>query len=237
MYFKQIAAASLFALVGTASAGGPIVLPPGGGYGGGVPAAAVGPSSAPAAPAPSSSMSTMPTMMPVGTPAAPGTPAVTGQVHTVWVGNGNFTFAPRNVQAAPGDRIDFIWNGTIPHSVSQSTKAELCSMKAAGFDSGVKAVNNNTFSIMVNDTAPLWFYCAVPNHCMGKMMYGAVNFPTNATFPTPAAAPSGSMASGMPMPTDGASANATKTSNAASLSVMSGSVVLAGSLALGALLL
>lgn len=201
----------------------------------GAPAAGAPAAGAPAAPSAPAVPVASPSTVPVGTlPPAPaaGVPAAaTGKVFTVMVGNGNFTFIPKNFMASVGDTISFVWTGG-NHSVVQSTKADLCTKK--GPDAFASGSHGPPFSwnITVNSTDPLWYYCGVPNHCQGKGMYAAVNFPADQAFPTPAGAPGAAgNATG-----NGTSTDAPK-SAATSLTSMSTSALLAGALALGAFLL
>lgn len=71
------------------------------------------------------------------------------------------------------------------HSVTQSSFAGPCSFKDGGFDSGFMPVAANvtdnlpTYTIQVNDTQPIWVYCAqaagLPaSHCGAGMVF-AVN--------------------------------------------------------------
>jgi len=204
----------------------------------GTPAPAAGtPAPAASSPAvPVASPSTVPvgTLPPAPTTGAPaaGVPAAgTGKVFTVMVGNGNFTFIPKNFMASMGDTINFVWTGG-NHSVVQSTKADLCTKK--GPDAFASGAHTPPFSwnITVNTTDPLWYYCGVPTHCQQKGMYAAVNFPLDQTFPTPA----GSSGAAGNATGNGTSTDAPK-SAATSLTSMSTSALLAGALALGAFLL
>ncbi|THH32000.1 hypothetical protein EUX98_g2172 [Antrodiella citrinella] len=118
-----------------------------------------------------------------GSPAA--TPAsLTGNVHTVVVGNANGSLIfdpPFLTDIPPRDTISFEFHQK-NHSVTQSNFAAPC--LKAGLDSGFMAVADNatefpTFNVTVNQTAPLWFYCrqhtpAGASHCGAGMVF-AVN--------------------------------------------------------------
>jgi len=112
--------------------------------------------------------------------------AVAQQVHDVQVGNANGTFAysPEAISAQPGDQVVFHFNPK-NHSVTQSSFAGPCTPKDGGFNSGFMPVAANvtdnfpTYTITVNDTQPIWVYCAQAantpgSHCGAGMVF-AVN--------------------------------------------------------------
>jgi plastocyanin len=110
--------------------------------------------------------------------------AAEGVVHTVTVGgNGLLTYDPPFVQAAVRDTIQFVFAAK-NHTVTQSSFGAPCRKLAAtsttgqvGFDSGFvpgAADGSATFSVTVNDTAPIWVYCRQTGHC-GQGMVFAVN--------------------------------------------------------------
>ncbi|OSX67691.1 hypothetical protein POSPLADRAFT_1068589 [Postia placenta MAD-698-R-SB12] len=127
----------------------------------------------------------------------PGSPAATpvsldGTVHTVIVGgsDGQLTYTPSNITAAPRDVVVFQFHQK-NHTATQSAFADPCRIltdettgEVIGLDSGFMPVGANatefpTFNVTVNDTAPLWFYCKqhLPtgaSHC-GMGMVFAVN--------------------------------------------------------------
>ncbi|KAF7339357.1 hypothetical protein MSAN_02149600 [Mycena sanguinolenta] len=131
----------------------------------------------------------------VNSPAA--TPAAAnGAVHTVVVGGTNkIFFDPANITANPRDQIVFQFQQK-NHSVVQSSFADPCRPLNAGnasapqgFNSGFFPVDANqtdnfpTYTITVNDTVPLWMYCAqrTPvSHC-GEGMVFSVNAVDNST--------------------------------------------------------
>jgi len=120
-----------------------------------------------------------------GSPAA--TPAsLTGNVHTVTVGNANGSLIfdpPFLANIPPRDIISFEFHQK-NHTVSQSSFAAPCLKSAGGFDSGFMAVADNatefpTFNVTVNETAPVWVYCRQhkpdgSSHCGAGMVF-AVN--------------------------------------------------------------
>lgn len=95
--------------------------------------------------------------------------------------NKSLVFTPANVKAAPGDILQFQFS-QINHTVTQSTFNEPCQPiqqsdpTAAGIHSGFIPVTGNsttvqTFDVPVNDTKPLFIYCAQGPHCqLGMVM-------------------------------------------------------------------
>jgi len=122
----------------------------------------------------------------------PNSPAPTpvsaqGTEHHVIVGNnGTLTFDPPSIAAAPRDTVVFEFRSK-NHTATQSSFGDPCrkleftsTTGQKGFDSGFMPVdaslttNFPTFSVTVNDTAPIWIYCRQQGHC-GKGMVFAVN--------------------------------------------------------------
>ncbi|KAK6903920.1 hypothetical protein L486_03496 [Kwoniella mangroviensis CBS 10435] len=99
--------------------------------------------------------------------------------HTVSVANNkSLTFEPSEVKAELGDIIEFKFLAG-NHTVTQSTFASPCTN--AGFNSGQipgNADSPTSYSILVNDTKPIWVYCATGQHCQNGMVM-AVNAPTS----------------------------------------------------------
>ncbi|KAH9955623.1 hypothetical protein BC827DRAFT_1236135 [Russula dissimulans] len=134
--------------------------------------------SAPAATATSPTVSSL-------APAASTTTTGTTQDHRVIVGGSTLTFEPANITAQPGDTVTFEFHQK-NHTSTQSSFNAPCQALAStstsgqvGFDSGFNPVPSNatsfpTFTIQVNDTAPIWAYCRQQGHC-GEGMVFAVN--------------------------------------------------------------
>jgi plastocyanin len=108
--------------------------------------------------------------------------AVTTQVI---VGGGPLTYTPNQVMAAVGDTIQFVF---MPknHTVTQSTFAAPCQALPGGQDSGFVPVSANAtstqaFTVTVNATDPMWFYCRQFGHCQAGMVF-AINPTANKTF-------------------------------------------------------
>ena len=118
---------------------------------------------------------------------APTPASANGNVIDVIVGgpNGNLTFTPSRVSASPRDTIRFTFH-VKNHTVTQSSFAAPClpltnttTNTRIGFDSGFFPVAANattfpTWSLTVNDTSPIWAYCAQTSHCGSGMVF-AVN--------------------------------------------------------------
>jgi len=106
-------------------------------------------------------------------------------VHVVSVGSANnstqLTFSPDNVKANTGDMIQFQFRSG-NHTVTQSTFDQPCmpiSMftNNTGIWSGFQPVKASeaqgtipTYTIMINNTNPLWFYCSQGKHCQNGMV-------------------------------------------------------------------
>jgi len=121
----------------------------------------------------------------------PGSPAPTpasieGQVHRVIVGGpGSLVFDPPRIDALPRDVVIFEFRQK-NHTVTQSAFADPCrpisENGATGFDSGFFPVADGTsefptWSLTVNDTAPIWAYCrqrTPASHCGSGMVF-AIN--------------------------------------------------------------
>ncbi|KAF3766574.1 Cupredoxin [Cryphonectria parasitica EP155] len=102
------------------------------------------------------------------------------QVVTVGSSNGSLTYSPDSVQAAVGDMVQFQFVAA-NHTVTQSTFDQPCqpislfSTNVTGFHSGFMPVaaggsNIPTYTIQVNNTTPIWVYCAQARHCESGMV-------------------------------------------------------------------
>lgn len=117
-----------------------------------------------------------------------------GQVltHVIQVGDreGSLKFYPEELKASPGDLVQFQFYPR-NHSVAQSSFADPCipiedsdsGNGTVGFFSGFMPVTMEddfmpTFTVLVNDTKPIWFYCATGPHCKNGMV-GVINPPAN----------------------------------------------------------
>jgi plastocyanin len=96
--------------------------------------------------------------------------------------NGDLAFTPDSVNASVGSMVEFVFYPPT-HSIAQASFASPCEPLAnnTGFFSGAiqTTTGPNTakvFTIMVNDTKPIWFYCGFPTHCEAGMV-GVINAP------------------------------------------------------------
>jgi len=129
----------------------------------------------------------------------------------VQVGGGGLEFQPNNVTAAMGDTVSFVF---LPknHTVTQSSFAAPCQPLAGGVDSGFQPVAANaaqvpSFTVTVNSTAPLWFYCKQASHCESGMVF-AINPTANKSFATFQATAKASSPNGAPPASANTSASA-----------------------------
>lgn len=109
-----------------------------------------------------------------------------GATHTVIVApsQGVLRYVPMAVKAEVGDTIKFVW-GANNHTVTKGSQLEPCNKtKDAFFTSGTHD-KGFTFTQVVNDTNPTFFFCNTPGHCQ-KGMFGIIN-PSNS-FGSPSCA-------------------------------------------------
>jgi plastocyanin len=113
------------------------------------------------------------------------TSQTSAQTHSVQAGKGGFKFSPEVIQANPGDTVQFLFYPS-NHSVVRSDYKYPClpyedvGWNRTGFFSGFHFLENTTsaqptFSVLVNDTKPIWFYCSAPNACIEYLMIGVIN--------------------------------------------------------------
>jgi len=93
---------------------------------------------------------------------------------TVLVGNGNLTYIPNEATANVGDTIQFQWTIGF-HTVTQAIGVDAaCVKNPDGFTASGNQSAPFSWSVVVNDTKPIWFYCNIPTHCQ-KGMFGVIN--------------------------------------------------------------
>ncbi len=107
----------------------------------------------------------------------------TGVTHSVVAGLGGLHFDPDNVVAQVGDVVEWHF---LPanHSVAQSSFGAPCQPIAganpasffSGFQPSASGQAPDVFQIVVQDTNPLWYYCAQTKggHCQAGMA-GVIN--------------------------------------------------------------
>ncbi|KAK6495090.1 hypothetical protein TWF481_003118 [Arthrobotrys musiformis] len=109
-------------------------------------------------------------------------------VHTVSVASTGLTFTPDSITAKTGDTIRFVFKGG-NHTVTQAAFNSPCNPITKGFFSGFTGSKSESFSIILENTNPIYFYCAQSTHCQLGMV-GAINPPstgnTLAAFKTAA---------------------------------------------------
>ena len=118
------------------------------------------------------------------TVTAPSTTNPGSATHTIAVGRGGNTFIPDVVQADVGDTIEFDFY-PLNHSVVRAEYMYPCipyekMTSKDGFFSGFKpvddvALNPPSWSVAVNDTNPIFFYCSAPDSCLKSLMMGVIN--------------------------------------------------------------
>jgi plastocyanin len=110
--------------------------------------------------------------------AAPATTAASsgGAVQTIQVGKSGLTYTPDSITAKVGDQIEFQFDSA-GHSVAEGTFGKPCQPDGdSAFWSGFPKPGGNPFTITVNSTDPMWFYCAQVGHCQAGMV-GVINPP------------------------------------------------------------
>ncbi|KAK9376936.1 Cupredoxin [Lipomyces chichibuensis] len=106
------------------------------------------------------------------------------RVHNISVGDAGLDFAPNSITASVGDYVQFTFlTGT--HAVAQAGYDSPCtpysgSTEGAGNNgiySGLIVPYKNyfpTYTIRINNTDPIWFYCPESYHCQSGMV-GVIN--------------------------------------------------------------
>lgn len=88
--------------------------------------------------------------------------------------SGALTFSPNSMTANMGDTVVFTFQKG-GHTVTQGQQSSACQPESNGFYSGTQSPPT-TFTIEVNSTDPMWFYCSTPGHCQAGMV-GVINPP------------------------------------------------------------
>ncbi|MCJ1427185.1 hypothetical protein MMC29_005088 [Sticta canariensis] len=102
----------------------------------------------------------------------------------VSVGDGRYYFSPNQLTAPSGTRVRFYFYGN--YSVVQSTFDNPCRPAPNAFYSGFVSSSLSgalapiDFTITLNDTDPIWFYCSQENFCQRNMV-GVINPPEDKT--------------------------------------------------------
>ena len=133
-----------------------------------------------------------------GSSNQPGSPTSTSKTHVVYVAptQGVLRYVPFAVNASVGDTVKFIW-GANNHTVTKGSELTPCNATSdSPFASGLQ-LKDFTFEQVVNDTNPVFFYCAVPGHCT-KGMFGIINPPNALGSPSSVGSMMQSMAAANP---------------------------------------
>ncbi|PKS07893.1 hypothetical protein jhhlp_006501 [Lomentospora prolificans] len=112
--------------------------------------------------------------------------------HTVLVGWSGFKFTPNETIAKPGDTVEFKFyppdhsviradyeHGCIPYENVGAHRVGFYSEQQ--FVSGISE-DNPVFTIKVNDTEPIFYYCGAVGSCKSKHMIGVINPNENQTL-------------------------------------------------------
>ncbi|KAG9942101.1 Cupredoxin, partial [Aureobasidium melanogenum] len=101
--------------------------------------------------------------------------------HSVDVGEGGLVFSPNSTTAAVGDTVTFHFYPRA-HGVARSSYSSPCAAIDNGFNSGFVQVASGesatTFTITINNTDPIWYYCPQGDHCQAGMV-GVINPPSS----------------------------------------------------------
>lgn len=147
-------------------------------------------------------------------------PAVLGATHDVVVGGTGaalLKYTPESVDAAVGDTVRFIFKQK-NHTATQSTLENPCVRAPGGFHSGFIPVADDVtdgFQVAefkVQDTKPVWVYCAQGTHCKAGMVFAINPGDKMAAFK---AAATGSAAPSSTAPSTASSPATTPSSTAA----------------------
>jgi len=162
-------------------------------------------------------------------------------VHDIMVGgSAGLVFSPSDIQADPGDILNFVFQQT-NHTATQSSFGTPCIKlkdaegNADGFDSGFMPVpatqsdNFPSFQVQVNDTTPIWVYCRQSGHC-GKGMVFSANAPSSGnTFEAFQAAAVTQNGTGVAAAPPASSAGSTATAAPVSVVTVTATVTIGGS--------
>ncbi|KAK0119122.1 hypothetical protein ONS95_007984 [Cadophora gregata] len=113
------------------------------------------------------------------------TSASPAATHSVNVGAAGLVFTPNSITANVGDTVEFRFYPQ-NHSVARAEYKypcipyEVVDVGKQGFWSGFKPVNvvlsdPPKFSVLINDTEPIFFYCSAPGACEEDIMVGVIN--------------------------------------------------------------
>ena len=98
---------------------------------------------------------------------------VWGKMFDIAVGKGGLLYDPEEVTAAKGDSLVFHFYGPV-HNVAQSSFDKPCqpidnAIYSGDFEVEGEGPSDKTFTVQVNNTDPIWIYCAEETHCENGM--------------------------------------------------------------------
>ncbi|KAK1827662.1 hypothetical protein QBC39DRAFT_232050, partial [Podospora conica] len=140
--------------------------------------------------------------------------AATARIIAIHAADGAFSVVNGAASALPGDVLEFHFLSA-NHSVVQGNENQPCSpVPSGGFFSGflptAQGENGNVFHVAVNDTGPIFFYCAQnePSNACATGMVGAINaspealekYKCDAAAATTAVVPAGTPYGGVVVP-------------------------------------
>ncbi|KAF2855312.1 hypothetical protein T440DRAFT_464587 [Plenodomus tracheiphilus IPT5] len=107
------------------------------------------------------------------------------QTFTITAGAGSFKFTPQEISnVSVGDTVNFEFYPP-DHSVARADFGSACvpyeytGKNRTGFWSTTQWVKDTTeithWTLPINTTEPIFFYCAAPNSCIGEHMVGVIN--------------------------------------------------------------
>ncbi|KAF1843459.1 uncharacterized protein K460DRAFT_290674, partial [Cucurbitaria berberidis CBS 394.84] len=113
------------------------------------------------------------------------TSSAQGQTHTIQVGLADHKFKPEVTEAKVGDLIEFRFYPA-NHSVVRAEYGfpcipyEMTGSNKQGFFAGFHAVDKvlddpPNYTVAINNTDPIFFYCSAPGSCLKYGMVGAIN--------------------------------------------------------------
>jgi plastocyanin len=110
---------------------------------------------------------------------------VSAKTIEIKAGPGGLVFSPNSTTAEKGDVLEFHFYPR-NHSVAQGFYSNPCQpVQSGGFFSGYvpsqDGASPTIFSVIVNDTSPIWYYCTQARHCQDGMV-GVINPPQNETL-------------------------------------------------------
>ncbi|RMJ25536.1 hypothetical protein PHISP_03602 [Aspergillus sp. HF37] len=98
--------------------------------------------------------------------------------------NGSPTFVPSSVTAEKGDTVKFEFYPR-NHTVTESSYSSPCVPNDSGINSGfIPAIGGEAsehFLVPINNTDPIWYYCAQARHCQAGMV-GVINPPNGSSM-------------------------------------------------------